>query len=70
MKQDIRLRLSKKIRLLRKRRRYTQEQLAELTGLDYKYVQKIESKHPPDLRLNTLERLAKALKVPAWKLLL
>lgn len=47
----------------------TQETLAALTGIDYKYIQKIEGKNPPAVRIDTIEKLAKALKQPLAKLL-
>ena len=40
--------------------RITQEQFAEKAGFSYKYYQAIEAGRKPDLRLSTLERLAKA----------
>lgn len=61
--------LGRQIKILRGKRGLTQADLAELTGIDYKYIQKIEGKSSPDLRLTTLEKIAKALKVPCAKLL-
>lgn len=63
METNIRLRLRERIRELRKKRGYTQEKLSELASIDYKYIQRIESKNPPALKVDTIERLAKALKV-------
>ena len=61
--------LSKKIKELRKKQGLTQERLAELTETSYKYIQRIEGKNPPDVRLTTVVRLAKALKVKPAKLI-
>ena len=61
--------LGGKIKVLRKKRGITQEQLAELIRTSYKYLQRIESKNPPDVRLTTIVRLAKALKVKPADLL-
>ena len=69
MKVDARLKLAKRIKSLREKRGCTQEKLAELTGLDYKYVQKIEGKNPPAIRIDTIEKLAKAFKTTCSKLL-
>ena len=69
METSIRLKLGKRIRELRKRYGYTQERLSEVADIDYKYLQRIEGKKPPNLKLETLERLAKALKVSPSKLL-
>jgi len=54
---------------LRLQRGLTQQALAELADLEYKYLQKIESGRWPGLQLRTVERLASALKVDAWELL-
>jgi transcriptional regulator with XRE-family HTH domain len=69
MDTTIRGKLADKIKQLRKSRKLTQEKLAELTRIDYKYVQRIEGKNPPALKVDTLERLAKALKVKPSELL-
>ena len=61
--------LSKKIKELRKKQGLTQERLAELTETSYKYIQRIEGRNPPDVRLTTVVRLAKALKVKPAELI-
>lgn len=48
---------------------YTQERLAEISGIDYKHIQLLESKHPPAIKIDTLEKLAKAFKITPSKLL-
>ena len=63
------IKLGKKIKEFRKKRGITQEQLAELAETSYKYIQRIEGKNPPDVRLTTIVRLAKALKVKSAELL-
>jgi len=47
----------------------TQEQLAEKIGIEYKYYQRIEGKNPPNIRIETIEKLAKALKTTPSNLL-
>ena len=69
MSRPINLKLGKKIREFRKKRGITQEQLAEMTKTSYKYIQRIEGKNPPDVRLTTIEKIAKALKTNPEKLL-
>ena len=69
MKMSIRLKLSNKIKELRKECGYTQEKLAEVAGIDYKYLQKIEGKNPPAIKIDTLEKLAIALKTTPSELL-
>ncbi|MDD5014786.1 MAG: helix-turn-helix transcriptional regulator [Atribacterota bacterium] len=61
--------LGRKVKELRRKRGITQEQLAELIETSYKYLQRIEGKNPPDVRLTTILRLAKALKVKPAELL-
>ena len=69
METNIRLKLGKRIKELRKNCGYTQDKLSELTEIDYKYIQRIEGKTPPNLTLETLERLAKTFKLPLSKFL-
>lgn len=69
MEEDIRLRIGKNIKKLRNKLGYTQEKLSEISEIDYKYIQKIEGKKPPALKIDTIERIAKALKVSPAKLL-
>jgi XRE family transcriptional regulator, regulator of sulfur utilization len=57
------------IRSLREKRGWTQEQLAEKAGLDYKYYQLIETGQRTAPALKTVEKLAKALGVKPWVLL-
>jgi transcriptional regulator with XRE-family HTH domain len=69
MEYTIRMRLGKKIKELRQKYAYTQEDLSEKADLDYKYIQRIEGKRPPAVKIDTIEKLAKALKVKPYKLL-
>ena len=63
------VKLGRKIKEFRKKQRVTQERLAELIETSYKYIQRIEGKNPPDIRLTTILRIAKALKVKPEELL-
>jgi transcriptional regulator with XRE-family HTH domain len=65
----IRLKLAKRIRELRKRERMTQEQLSELSGIDYKHIQLLESNKAPAAKLDTIEKIAKAFDMSPSKLL-
>jgi transcriptional regulator with XRE-family HTH domain len=67
--ENIRLRIGKRIKELRKKRGLTQEKLSEVADIDYKYIQRLEGKNPPALKVDTVERLAKALKVSPAELL-
>jgi transcriptional regulator with XRE-family HTH domain len=52
--------LLKRLKYLRKRAGLTQEEFAERAGMSYKHYQQIEAGRKADLRLSTLERLARA----------
>jgi transcriptional regulator with XRE-family HTH domain len=47
----------------------TQQRLAELADLDYKHIQRLESKNPTDVKLESIEKLAKAFRISIPKLL-
>jgi len=68
-KSSINSNLAKRIKALRLSHGLTQEQLAEKIKTSYKYMQRLESKNPPDMRVSTLERLSLALKTTPDKLL-
>ncbi len=69
METNIRLRIGKRIKELRKKCGMTQERLSEVAVIDYKYLQRLEGKKPPALKIDTIERLAKALRVKPAELL-
>jgi transcriptional regulator with XRE-family HTH domain len=62
MESNIRKNLGLRIKELRKNKKLTQTQLAEMIGIDYKHLSRIEvgSSFPS---INTLEKTAQALKV-------
>jgi len=65
----IRVKAGKKIKELREKYGFTQEELAEKADIDYKYLQRVEGKKPPNLKIETLAKIAKALKTTPAKLL-
>ncbi len=69
METTARLKLGKKLKELRLKKGITQEELAGKAGIDYKYLQKIEGKTPPAIRIDTIEKLAKTLKVTCSELI-
>lgn len=69
MEDNIRLKTAKRIKELRRKRGYTQEKLSKLSGIDYKYLQRMEGKSPPNIKIETIERLAKAFEISVSKLL-
>ncbi|MFA6446559.1 MAG: helix-turn-helix transcriptional regulator [Candidatus Paceibacterota bacterium] len=65
---DIRIQFGKHLRQLREAKGWTQEELADKAGMHFTYIGQIERglRNPS---LINLERLAKALKIDAGKLL-
>ena len=69
MKKDIKVSYAKRLRQLRKEYGYTQQKLSELANIEYKHIQRLESKRPCDIKLSTLEKLAKAFSLSLSELL-
>lgn len=69
MDKPIQLCFGTNIRKYRTKRKLTQQRLAEMAGIEYKYIQRIEGKNPPAVRIDTVERIAKALKVKSFQLI-
>ena len=65
---NINAKFGKRLKELRKKKKLTQEELAQLADIDYKYVQRLEGKNPSSPTLNILEKLAKAFNIPLSKL--
>ena len=68
-KPEIRYRFGKRLRQLRKAKSWTQEDLAGYAEVAYKHIQRLEGKTPSPVKIDTIEKLAKAFKVPISKLL-
>lgn len=66
---EIRLKFGKRLRLLRKKHGWTQEELAEYADIAYKHVQRLEGKHPSPVKIDTVEKIAKAFKISIRNLL-
>lgn len=64
----IRLQFAKKLREERLKAKLTQEEVAELIGLSARYYQMMESKKPTAVKIDTIEKLAKAFKINPSKL--
>jgi len=47
----------------------TQHRVADLAGIEYKYLQNIEAGRWPNLTLATVQKIADALKIKPWELL-
>jgi transcriptional regulator with XRE-family HTH domain len=63
MNGDAKQRLAIRLRELRKKYGYTQEKLSELSGIDYKHIQLLESNDPSAATIDTLEKLASAFTI-------
>ncbi len=68
-KSSIRRDFSERIKKLRKKHGITQQELAERAEVDYKHIQRLESKKPTSVKLDTIEKIAKAFKMNPSKLL-
>jgi transcriptional regulator with XRE-family HTH domain len=67
--ENINIEFGKHLKELRRKNKITQEELAYLADLEYKYIQRLESKKPSSPTLNTLAKLAKAFNISVSKLL-
>jgi len=68
--ESINLRFAKALKELRTAQGLTQEELAEKSEIDYKYLQKLESQNPSSPTLSTLEKLANGLEISLDELLI
>ena len=69
MNKAIQIKLAKRIKSLRKKYEMTQEKLAEVSGVDYKHIQLLESQNPSIAKIDTVEKIAKAFKMTPSKLI-
>jgi transcriptional regulator with XRE-family HTH domain len=63
----VRKSLGKRIRALREKRKWSQEELAHQSGLARSFTGAIE-RGEKDLRLTTLTKLANTFQIPVWRL--
>ena len=67
---NIKIRLAKKVRRLRREYKITQEELAERSNLSTRYIQAIENlTKPPSIRIEIIEKLANGFKIKPSQLL-
>lgn len=59
----IRLDFGKSIKSHRLKKGMTQLELAEKAGIQYKYLQRIEGKNPPAVRIDMIQKLSRALGI-------
>lgn len=65
----VRKSFAKNLKKFRLDKGYTQEQFAEKLGISVRYIQQLEGKNTPNVKIDTLELLAKELKVKPYELL-
>lgn len=63
MAKELREIFAKNLKRLREDAGLTQVDLAEALGITARYIQQLEGKRVPNVRLDTLEQLAKVLRV-------
>ena len=64
----IRLQFAKRLREERAKAKLTQEEMAERINVSARYYQMLESKKPTAVKIDGIEKIAKALKIPPLKL--
>ena len=69
MADELRQKFAKNLKFFREKAGLTQVQLAEELGINPRYVQQLEGKNVPNVRLNTIEQIARALGIKAFELL-
>ena len=67
--ENLNIRFGKHLKTLRRKKKHTQEKLAGLADLEYKYIQRLEGKKPSSPTLNSLEKISKAFDISVSKLL-
>ena len=63
MRKDIKIKFAERLKELRAKHELTQQRLAALAKVDYKHIQRLESKAPPAARIDTIEKLAHAFRI-------
>lgn len=65
----VRLKFASQLRKLRSKGGITQEMMAERTGLDIRYYQRLESKKPSAIKIDTIDKIARAFGVTCSELM-
>lgn len=69
MSKDIRVSYAKRLRKLREEHGYTQQRVSDLADVEYKHIQRLESRRPCDVKLSTMAKIAKAFEITLSELL-
>jgi transcriptional regulator with XRE-family HTH domain len=65
----IRLQFAQRLKEERRKAKLTQEEVAEIIEVSTRYYQMLESKKPTAVKIDTIEKIAKAFKIKPAKLL-
>ena len=68
VKQTAKFRFGNRVRELRLKHGWTQRKLARRAGISERYLQRIESKQPPDVTLDVIAKLARGFKLKCWEI--
>jgi len=66
---QIRLELAKRLKELRMKNGLTQEKMAEKLEMDLRYYQRLESAKPNAVKIDTIDKISKVLRISPSKLL-
>ena len=66
---EARRKLARRIRELRKARKWTQQELADAADMAMRHIQRLESKKPSAIELDSIVKLAKAFSIDTYVLL-
>ena len=69
MPKNIESKFAKRLKEFRAEYGYTQQRLSEIARVDYKHIQRLESKNPPAARIDTMEKIARAFGISLSQLL-
>lgn len=67
--EELKDKFAKNLKFYRKKARLTQIELAEKLGISARYVQQLEGKRVPNVRLDTIEQIASILRIDPPSLL-
>jgi transcriptional regulator with XRE-family HTH domain len=69
MAKELREIFAKNLKRFRQKAGFTQVELAEALGITVRYIQQLEGKRVPNVRLDTLAQIAKVLKLDPRQLI-
>ena len=70
MAEELRQKFAKNLKFYREKAGLTQAQLAKKLGITPRYIQQLEGRNVPNTRLDTVEQIARILKIDPSALIL